>query len=75
MNSETIKNRPSTTRLMRLKEVIQVTGMSRSYLYKCISDGKFPNSVSLGERSVAWVDHEVQAWIATKIHQRDNLIA
>ncbi|WP_114633425.1 AlpA family transcriptional regulator [Vibrio splendidus] len=74
MNNEmnNIKQPPTTSRLMRLKEVIQITGISRSSLYKYLNEGKFPPPVSLGARSVAWVDHEIQAWITTKMKQRNN---
>lgn len=44
MNNEmnNIKQPPTTSRLMRLKEVIQITGISRSSLYKYLNEGKFP---------------------------------
>ncbi|WP_413284191.1 AlpA family transcriptional regulator [Vibrio sp. MA40-2] len=65
-----IKQLPTSSRLMRLKEVIQVTGISRSSLYKYLNEGQFPPPVSLGARSIAWVDHEIQAWITTKMNHR-----
>jgi len=54
-------------RLMRLPEVCRVSGLSRSEIYRLISLGKFPRSVPLGERAVAWPSTSVQAWIAEKI--------
>ncbi|MEZ9518260.1 AlpA family transcriptional regulator [Vibrio splendidus] len=74
MNNEmtNIKQPPTSSRLMRLKEVIQVTGISRSSLYKYLNEGQFPPPVSLGVRSVTWVDHEIQTWITTKMSQRNN---
>lgn len=63
---------PVKSRLMRLKEVTQVTGISRSSLYKYVNEGRFPAPVSLGARSVAWVDHEIQAWITTKMKHRKS---
>ncbi|PSU12309.1 AlpA family transcriptional regulator [Photobacterium gaetbulicola] len=65
---------PPASRLIRIKEVLAVTGLSRSSLYKQISEGRFPTSVSLGERSVAWIESEVQGWIGDKISIRDNAI-
>ena len=58
-------------RLIRLKEVIDSTGLSRSTLYKYISEGTFPKPVSLGDRCVGWVDSEVQDWILARIEERD----
>lgn len=73
--TRTTEQLPATTRLMRMKEVIRVTGMSRSFIYKRISEGEFPSAVSLSVKSTAWVEHEVQAWIADKIRQRDSAVA
>ncbi len=58
-------------RLIKLKDVISSTGLARSTIYKYIADGAFPKPVALGERSVAWVEGEVQEWILEKIEQRD----
>lgn len=50
-------------RLIRLKEVMECTGLARATVYKYIKNGIFPKSVSLGDRAVAWVESEVQEWI------------
>jgi prophage regulatory protein len=60
------------TRLIRLNEVIAKTGLSRSRIYQYINEGKFPANVSLGGRSVAWVESEIDKWIENTIDQRDN---
>lgn len=59
-------------RIIRLKEVIDSTGLSRSTMYKYISEGNFPKPVSLGDRCVGWVDSEVHAWILGRIEERDQ---
>jgi len=53
-------------RLVRLPEVCELTGLSRSSLYRAINSGLFPKSVQLGERSVAWRIIEVEDWINTR---------
>ena len=58
-------------RIIRLKEVIDCTGLGRSTIYKYISEGSFPKSVSLGDRAVGWVESEVQDWILARIEERD----
>jgi prophage regulatory protein len=60
-------------RLIRLKSVIDSTGMARSTIYKYIDEGLFPKPVSLGARSVAWVESEVQDWILCRIKVRDDI--
>lgn len=58
-------------KLIRKKDVLAATGFKNSTLYKYISEGRFPRPVSLGERSVAWVESEVVEWISARIVERD----
>lgn len=53
-------------RIIRLKEVIDSTGLARSTIYKYIGEGTFPKPVSLGDRCVGWVDSEVHDWILAR---------
>ncbi|MFN1534764.1 helix-turn-helix transcriptional regulator [Vibrio jasicida] len=50
-------------RLVRLKEVIERAQLSKSTIYKMMTNGEFPHNVSLGERASAWVEHELDEWI------------
>jgi len=59
-------------RFIRLKEVMEQTGLSRSTLYLYIEKGIFPSNVSLGGRCVAWVESEVLEWMENKIAERDK---
>ncbi|KGK27601.1 helix-turn-helix transcriptional regulator [Pseudomonas plecoglossicida] len=58
-------------RIIRLKEVIDSTGLARSTIYKYIAEGTFPKPVPLGDRCVGWVDSEVHDWILARIEERD----
>lgn len=53
--------------ILRLPEVMARTGLSRSGIYMRMSEKKFPNSISLGCRSVGWLEHEVDEWIVERI--------
>ena len=57
--------------LERLPAVKARTGMSRSEIYRRIALGDFPRPIKLGERASAWPEHEVTAWIASRIAARD----
>ena len=59
-------------RIIRLKEVIDSTGLARSTIYKYVGEGTFPKPVSLGDRCVGWVDSEVRDWILARIDERDS---
>lgn len=61
-----------STRLIRLNELISKTGLSRSRIYQLIQEEKFPTNVSLGGRSVAWVESEIDRWIEDVIGHRDS---
>ncbi|MFG0822807.1 helix-turn-helix transcriptional regulator [Pseudomonas sp. GLN_3] len=58
-------------RIIRLKEVIDSTGLARSTIYKYIGENTFPKPVSLGDRCVGWVESEVHDWILARIEERD----
>lgn len=58
-------------RILRLHDVLGCTGLGRSTVYKYIEEGSFPRPISLGERSVGWVETEVQEWIVARIEERD----
>jgi prophage regulatory protein len=53
--------------ILRLPDVKRSTGLSRSTIYLRISQGTFPKPVSLGERSVGWVEAEIQEWLQRRI--------
>ena len=53
-----------------LKEVMEKTALSRSAIYRKMNDGEFPQSVSLGERAIAWVESEVDEWMDFCLKQR-----
>lgn len=62
-------------RLIRLHEVLNKTGVSKTHLYRLMNNNEFPQSVSLGLRSVSWVESEVNQWIEQKINKRDEVAA
>lgn len=58
--------------LERKPEVLRRTGLSNTALYSAMSRGLFPRPVSLGTgRAVAWLQSEVDAFIAARIAERD----
>lgn len=61
------------TRLLRLPEVIDRTGLSKASIYRYVQLGKFPAPVIVGERAAAWVQSEIDTWIAARIIARREL--
>ena len=58
-------------RIIRLKEVMNSTGLARSTIYKYIGEGTFPKSISLGDRCIGFLESEVEDWILARIEERD----
>lgn len=50
-------------RILRIKEVIQMTGLSRTTIYGYVKNGEFPKQVQLTKRSVGWKLSEIKNWI------------
>lgn len=55
------------TRLLRLPEVLALTAMSRSEVYRRIAAKSFPTPIKLGPRLSAWSEEAVHAWIAAQL--------
>lgn len=53
--------------LLRLPEVIGRIRLGRSSVYAMVQAGTFPAPIQLGERSVAWREDEVEAWLKSRI--------
>ena len=49
--------------ILRLRDVIARTGLSRSTIYLRMSEGSFPSAISFGGRSIGWLEAEVDAWV------------
>ncbi|THJ89602.1 dipicolinate synthase, partial [Escherichia coli] len=47
------------SRLIRLPEVMNRTGYCKAWIYRLISEGRFPAPVKIGVRAVAFVESEV----------------
>jgi prophage regulatory protein len=51
------------TRLLRIREVLQLTGLSRSTAYSLMARGLCPRPVKISVRASAWREDEVQRWV------------
>lgn len=57
-------------RLLRLAQVMDVTGLGKSKIYELQSAGDFPMRVQITAHSVGWIEEEVQNWIAGRAAAR-----
>lgn len=66
----------TTQRLIRIREVIQRTGLSKSSIYDLMAQDSFPKTIRLSEhgRSVAFLESEVVEWMAARIAARNSTV-
>lgn len=60
-------------RLIRMKEVLLRTGLTRGGVYARMARKEFPGSVSLGGRAVAWLESDITAWVRERILESREL--
>lgn len=53
--------------LIKLPEVKRRTTLSTSEIYRRLEAGTFPKQIKLGAKAVAWLEHEVNAWIDDRV--------
>ncbi len=69
MNTTTTTAAP---RLIRLKEVMRLTGLSRSTIYAKMDAGTFPRQRKITPTIAVWSEVEVIAWIAEVLAQAND---
>jgi prophage regulatory protein len=53
-------------RILRVREVAERSGISRSLLCKFVREGKFPPSVKIGERAAGWLESDVAVCVTSR---------
>lgn len=56
-----------SNKINRLPAVIDKTGLSRSSIYLRMNKGEFPQSISLGDRAIGWLEADIEQWLEDKI--------
>ncbi len=51
-------------RLLRRTQVEEITGFSVATIYRRVKAGTFPEPIRLGERTVRWLQSDLDAWLA-----------
>lgn len=58
-------------RLISRREVQAKTSYSASHIYAKMAKGEFPVPVRISERRIAWLESEIDQWIAELIASRN----
>jgi prophage regulatory protein len=56
-------------RILKRKDVEDMTGLKRSSIYLKMANNEFPKQIKLGARSVGWLLSDVENWINQKISE------
>ena len=56
-----------TIKILRIDQVTEQTGLSRSSVYKQIRLGRFPRAIKLTTRASGWEEGAVQGWIEDRL--------
>jgi prophage regulatory protein len=66
--------RNAPIRMLRIAQVLALTGLGKTKIYELQAQGDFPMRVQLTPKRVAWVEAEVQAWLAARIESNAPLV-
>lgn len=56
-----------TERLVRMPEVCQLTGLSKTSIYNGVKARTFPDAVRVTDYAVAWRQSDLDRWIASRL--------
>jgi prophage regulatory protein len=53
-------------KMLRLDEVVKMTGLSRSSIYRYESSSEFPKRRRVGPNAVRWLDTDIEEWMQSR---------
>ena len=53
-------------RLLRRRQIEEITGLSRSSIYRLMQTGDFPRPIRVGPAAVRWKASEITAWLESR---------
>ena len=56
----------TTMKILRINQVIEMTTLGRSTIYKYINEGTFPKQIKMGARASGWLQADVENWILAR---------
>ncbi|WP_413405741.1 MULTISPECIES: helix-turn-helix transcriptional regulator [unclassified Synechococcus] len=62
-------NDAGAPRFLRLSQVIEMTGVGKTFIYTHMEKGSFPKQIQISSRTVVWLEKDIIEWMNTKISQ------
>ncbi|MDA9022557.1 AlpA family phage regulatory protein [Alphaproteobacteria bacterium] len=67
MQSTPLSEAPKNSfRALRIQQVLDKTGLSRTHTYRLIAQGDHPKPIQLSERVFVWNEADIDAWLEAK---------
>ncbi len=63
----------ATDRIIRLRTVLERTGLSRSTVYRKIAEGTFPSQVRISVHGAGWRESAINRWIEDPVGYREEI--
>ncbi|MFB9980656.1 helix-turn-helix transcriptional regulator [Mesorhizobium kowhaii] len=54
-------------RIIRLRTVLDRTGLSRSTIYRKIAEGTFPAQIKISINGAGWKESDINRWVADPV--------
>ena len=64
--SDPALNMENMMKILRIPEVIKLTGLSRATIWRLERKGKFPSRLYLSENAIGWHEDDIREWIASR---------
>ena len=61
-----VEPEPEDNTMLRMPDVVRMTGLSESTIERRIEDGAFPKATKISKRRIGWPAHKVKAWLAER---------
>ncbi|WP_295471166.1 AlpA family transcriptional regulator [uncultured Pseudomonas sp.] len=71
----TSSNSQPSRRFIKRQEVESITGLSCTEIYRRVAAGTFPKQITLGPKSVVWVESEIITWCDDRIAESRSEVA
>lgn len=55
---------PEPEKILRMRTVLERTGLSRSTIYRKIAEGTFPAQLKISTNGSGWYESDINRWIA-----------
>ena len=60
----------TSNKIIRMKTVLELTGLSKSTIYTLLSQNDFPKRIPLGPRSIGFLESEFNQWLEARAARR-----